>query len=145
MIVLDSDHVSALQHRDSPAAWRLAQELDASGEEMATTIVTVEEQLRGWLAAIHRSPNPLHQIEAYRRLARLFEFFASWTLLPLDEDAAEEFHRLRRAGVRIGSMDLKIACIAEIRDALLLSRNLADFRKVPGLRVQDWLSTGVKG
>jgi tRNA(fMet)-specific endonuclease VapC len=36
-------------------------------------------------------------------------------------------------------MDLKIAAICLAHDALLLTRNLVDFRRVPGLRVEDWL------
>ena len=36
------------------------------------------------------------------------------------------------------SMDLRIAAITIARDALLISKNLTDFRKVPGLRVEDW-------
>jgi tRNA(fMet)-specific endonuclease VapC len=36
-------------------------------------------------------------------------------------------------------MDLRIAAIALAHDALLLSRNLKDFRKVPGLCVDDWI------
>ena len=40
--------------------------------------------------------------------------------------------------MRVGTMDFRIAAIALAHDALLLSRNLTDFRKVPGLRVEDW-------
>jgi predicted nucleic acid-binding protein len=36
-------------------------------------------------------------------------------------------------------MDLKIASIALVHKALLPSANLSDFRKVPGLRVENWL------
>jgi tRNA(fMet)-specific endonuclease VapC len=46
---------------------------------------------------------------------------------------------LRNARVRIDTMDLKIASTALVRQALLLSANLRDFRKVPGLRVESWL------
>jgi tRNA(fMet)-specific endonuclease VapC len=38
-------------------------------------------------------------------------------------------------------MDLKIAAIVLAHDATLLSRNLSDFRKVPGLKVEDWTLT----
>ncbi len=60
-------------------------------------------------------------------------------ILAFDEDAATVFHRLKDAGIRIGTMDLKIASIALSHDALLLSRNLVHFEKVPGLRVENWL------
>jgi tRNA(fMet)-specific endonuclease VapC len=37
-------------------------------------------------------------------------------------------------------MDLKIATIALVHDALLLSANLRDFQQVPDLRVADWIN-----
>jgi tRNA(fMet)-specific endonuclease VapC len=52
--------------------------------------------------------------------------------------AAEQFQRLQLLRLRIGTMDMKIAAIALANDATLLTRNLADFGKVPGLRVEDW-------
>jgi tRNA(fMet)-specific endonuclease VapC len=59
--------------------------------------------------------------------------------LPFDDAAADRFEQLRRAGVRIGGMDLKIASIGLVHGALILSANLQDFQKVPGLRVENWL------
>lgn len=53
--------------------------------------------------------------------------------------AAEKFKELRRAGVRIGPNDLKIASLAITNDALLLTRNARDFSRVPGLRFENWL------
>jgi tRNA(fMet)-specific endonuclease VapC len=55
--------------------------------------------------------------------------------MDFDEPAAVAFQSLVRARVRIGTMDLKIAAVARSLNATLLSRNLKDFRKVPGLRV----------
>jgi tRNA(fMet)-specific endonuclease VapC len=37
-------------------------------------------------------------------------------------------------------MDLKIAAIAVVNQALLLSANRNDFEQVPGLRVESWLN-----
>jgi tRNA(fMet)-specific endonuclease VapC len=59
-------------------------------------------------------------------------------VLAFDDAAAAVFQRLRRTRLRIGTMDVKIAAIVRSREATLLSRNLADFRQVPGLRVEDW-------
>ena len=68
----------------------------------------------------------------------LLEDFATRPILDFDQDAAAEFERLIRLKVRIGTMDLRIAAITIAQDAVLLSKNLTDFRKVPGLRVEDW-------
>jgi tRNA(fMet)-specific endonuclease VapC len=63
----------------------------------------------------------------------------AWEIIRWGEPAADEFKRLRKLRVRIGTQDLKIASIAITSDALLLSANLRDFQRVPGLRVEDWL------
>ena len=64
MPALDANHLSELGY-GSPAGIRLRNRLLASEE--ATTIVCVEEQLRGWLAEIHRLSSPHRQIPAYER------------------------------------------------------------------------------
>ena len=101
--------------------------------------MNIEESLRGWLAEINRRRNVLDQIVPYDRLVKLIKFFACFPILGFDEQAAPEFSRLRKQKIRIGTMDLKIAAIALVNDALLLSANLRDFRQVPGLRVENWL------
>ncbi len=52
-----------------------------------------------------------------------------------DEGAAVKYRELSRSRLRIGTLDLKIAAIVFAHDAILLSRNLSDYRKVPGLKV----------
>jgi tRNA(fMet)-specific endonuclease VapC len=80
------------------------------------------------------------QVKAYQELVELHTFLSDWTIQPFDDSAADRFEQLRTSGVRIGSMDLKIASIALVHDALVLSANLQDFQKVPGLRVENWLA-----
>ena len=139
MLILDTDHLGEFDNASAAGA-RLNERLLASGEELAATIVSVEEQLRGWLAQIHRlHADPYAQIPAYARLRRRLEFYADWTVLPWDARSAELFSDLRRQSVRIGSMDLKIACIALTHDAILLTRNSSDFAQVPELRIENWL------
>ena len=49
MIILDTDHIFALQHRDAPKAFALQARLETLfPDEIATTAITVEEQMRGY-------------------------------------------------------------------------------------------------
>ena len=141
MIVLDTDHLGEFQKGTSSAAKHLKHRLDACGDTVATTIISLEEVMRGWLAAIHRQRDVRKQILSYERLARLLSVFSVWLVLPWDEQAVRHFETLRAAKLRIGTMDLKIASIALAHDAIVLSGNLRDFEQVPGLRVEDWLHT----
>lgn len=97
------------------------------------------KQLRGLLARIARVGDPHRQIEACASLRERVNFLAAFTLLPWDREAAHRFTRPRKQGIRIGSMDLKIACITIEHDATLLTQNTVDFAKVPGLRFENWL------
>lgn len=138
MVVLNTNHVSELTYRTA-AGLRLLQKLDAAGRDVAVSAVTVEESLRGWLAQIRRRTDPRSQIAAYQRLIRQVEVFASWLVLPWDDDGVDRFDSLKSLRQQVGTQDLKIACICLAHDATLLTRNLADFKPVPGLRVENWL------
>ena len=140
MILLDTDHLSALKYRSHPRAIRLWKRIHAQPPgTVATTVIGYEEQVRGWLAAISRFPQPARQVSAYLELAALARFFAQWIIVDFDEAAAARFEELRAAKMRVGSMDLKAACVALCHDALLLSANERDYKQVPGLRFENWL------
>jgi len=139
MILLDTDHLSLLQARNAPAAFALQARLEAfSPNDVVTTVITMEEQMRGWLSLIHRVTDAQRQVAYDERLLGLVAFFAEWEVLTFDQRAAVTFERLRQQRVRIGTMDLKIAAIALEHNALVLSGNLRDFQQVPGLDVEDW-------
>ena len=137
MYLLDTDNLSLLE-RDNADSLTLQMRLEqAAGEELATTIVNYEEQMRGWLARAAQANTPEQMLTAYARLQGHIETFAGIPILPFDAKAAAHFARLRQAHIRIGTMDLKIAAIALANNATLLTRNLADFNKVPGLKAED--------
>lgn len=139
MILLDTDHLSVFfderDARQGPLKMRMA----AADDEVACTIVSVEEVLRGWLAIIHRLRDAHRQIPSYTRLRRFLGAIGDWQIVPFEERAASQFAALRRQRIRIGTMDLKIASIAIVNDALLLTSNLRDFSFVSGLRCENWL------
>ena len=137
-VVLDTNHYSAILHRTSLVA-KLAERLAEADADAFTTIVTVQEVAQGWIAEINRRKPGREQLRAYDQFQNAIEDFASITVLRFDEQAGETFHRLQSQRLKVGTMDLKIAAICISHDALLLSRNLVDFQKVPGLRVENWL------
>jgi tRNA(fMet)-specific endonuclease VapC len=76
------------------------------------------------MAYISRAKSIDQQVEAYRRLRGHLENYRQVPILDYDRKSAARYEGLRRARIRIGSMDLKIAAIALASDATLLSRNL---------------------
>jgi tRNA(fMet)-specific endonuclease VapC len=140
MVILDTDHMSVLERRERPALGHLLNRLaDLSPSEVATTVISYEEQMRGWMAYLSRARSVTQQITAYSRLLAHLDNYRRIPVLGFDTAAATEFQRLRRR-LRIGTMDLKIAAIVLSRDATLLSRNLGDFNQIPDLHVEDWTS-----
>jgi tRNA(fMet)-specific endonuclease VapC len=107
-------------------------------EDSTVSIVSFEEQTRGWLAWIHRSRKPGEVLKGYHFLRELLHFYSGYTVLPFDPAALSEFQRLNALRVRIGTKDLRIAAVALVHRATVITRNLRDFRQVPGLAVEDW-------
>ena len=139
MHILDTDHLSILGRANSMESQRLRFRLAGlKTKERVTTIITFEEQMRGWLAHLARSRSLAQQVAAYRQLKDFLDRYLQVTVLEFDEAAADEFERLKQARVRIGTMDLKIAAIALSRGATVLTRNFKDFSQVPGLHIEDW-------
>ena len=139
MVILDTDHITEFDRAAGVGAL-LRGRLRQTDHEVATTIVSIEEQLRGWLALIKsRQSDPRRQIEGYTRLQSRLEFVEEWIVLPWNSAAADTFVGLRRQKLRLGTMDLKIASIVLPQNATLLTRNTGDFSKVRGLRIENWL------
>ena len=145
-VVLDTDHLSILLKKSQPGSDRLLARLDElAPDDIATTIVCFQEQVQGWLAYLNRAKTDAHVLRAYAELDALCRWFSKMNVLPFSAAALQCFHSLRKQCRRVGTLDLRIASVALTTDATLLSRNLRDFRQVPGLRVgnclPDWRCT----
>lgn len=140
MIILDTDTLGIIQRANGDAYEKLVNKLLAADDDVCVSIISFEEQMRGWLAFIAKGKTTIQQVNAYARLHALLDDFIRRPVLDFNEACAFEFHRLSALKLRVGTMDLRIAATALAHDALLLSRNLKDFRKVPALRVDDWTS-----
>ncbi|MEK6261156.1 MAG: type II toxin-antitoxin system VapC family toxin [Planctomycetota bacterium] len=139
MVILDTDVITLLNYASSndaaPVYRRLA---ELAEDEIAVCMVTFEEQMRGWLRVLAEARMDQELVRAYRKLRAVLEQFSRYQILDFDDASAGWFHDLRKQRLRLGTMDLRIAAVALAHDALLVSRNLVDFQKVPGLRVEDW-------
>ncbi len=81
MYILDTDHLSLLGRADSPETERLRFRLAGlKPEQRTTTIITIEEQMRGWMAHLARARSLAQQVEAYERLQEFLDRYLSSTL-----------------------------------------------------------------
>lgn len=133
--VLDTDHLSLHHRGHSQVRQRL---LALPIAQRVTTVITVEEQLRGRFAKIAQAKNVAGWVDAYRQFQQTLQDLMPLRLLPFDDAAAEEFLRLKATVKKVGTQDLKIAAIVLSVNGTLVTRNLSDFGRISGLRVEDW-------
>ncbi|MDQ2746932.1 MAG: type II toxin-antitoxin system VapC family toxin [Acidobacteriota bacterium] len=139
MIILDTDCLSLFDREKSLESSILRNNLaEFAPEDIFTTIITFEEQMRGWLTYLAKCKNIEEQIFAYQRLNQFLNNFRKIAVVQFDQKAAAAFREFKSQKIRVGTMDLKIAAIAVSQSAILVSRNLSDFLQIPNLTVQDW-------
>lgn len=130
MFVLDTNHLRELSFK-TVLGRRLEDRILSAKDAVVTTIVCAEEMQRGWLARISTASKAVEAEEAYVRFSESIHFLASFVLLPWDVQADEQLQSFRKAGVRIGAMDLKIACITLEHEAVPLPATAPTSKKFP--------------
>ena len=138
MLILDTNTISILERRGVEAGRLLARLASVPSSDIYVTIISYEEQIRGWTAAIAATRNTSAQVLQYARLLTQLENYCNLSILPFDSDAALRYDTLRRQHRRISSPDLKIAAITLINEATLITQNERDFQNIPDLKVEDW-------
>ena len=86
MLILDTNHLTIIQRATEPAYTTLRMRLrQDTSREICTTIVNVEEQMRGWLTVLAQSRDVHQEVAAYRRLHALLTFFGTLALLDFEQ------------------------------------------------------------
>ena len=136
MILLDTDTLTLLTLGHP----KVQQRLDAAEEDIAITIVTRIEVLRGRFDFVLKAADGAQLQVAQQRLDESEARLAEVVVVAFDAIAAREFDRLRenKAVRKIGRADLLIASIALAQQATLVTRNVRHFRTIPGLHVVYW-------
>ena len=135
--IFDTDHVSLSQRFHPNIIYRSGLIPPVS---LYTTVITVEEQMQGWLKAIRQaSPKPQSAklTWAYDGLKDAVGYFNVSNVLSFSSEAQARFIHLRKT-TQVGSQDLKIASIVLEHRGILVTRNRRDFERVPDLRIEDW-------
>jgi tRNA(fMet)-specific endonuclease VapC len=135
--ILDSDILSLLFHDHPKVVERHRRETD----EVATTIVSRIQILQGRFAMLLKAADGAALLRAQRWLdLTVSDLAAIPNVLTIDDRVASEFDRLlqNKKLKKIGRADLLIAAFAMANRAVLVTRNLKDFRQVPGLQIENW-------
>jgi tRNA(fMet)-specific endonuclease VapC len=132
---LDTDTLSLWQHGHPVVSQRVAARRP---DELSVTVITVQEQLDGWHARLPRARTPKRIADLYRRLADTVRFLSRLAILDYTEAAVQRFEQLRPQCPKVGRMDLRIAATALEHGVIVVTRNLTDFRRIPGLQTEDW-------
>jgi tRNA(fMet)-specific endonuclease VapC len=135
LFVLDTDTLTLLQKNHPNVVQHVAAHRSA---DVMITVISVEEQLSGWYALVRQAKKKDALARAYQHLANTTTFLSQMTILLLTEAAIDRYLQLRKLKLKTGAHDLRIAAIALESGAVVVTRNLRDFRRVPNLTVEDW-------
>lgn len=129
--LLDSNTMSDLiRHPGGKVARRFA----VVGEPVVCTSIVVACELR--FGAAKKGSSELS--------IRIDQLLASFNVLPLDREADRYYAEIRthlsRKGQLIGSNDLLIAAHTLALDLILVTDNVDEFARVPGLSIENWLA-----
>ncbi len=128
--LFDTDHLTLLERGHAPVVRRfVSQPVDS----VALSPITVEEALRGRLAHLSRK----HDVGAYALLVGTVELLNQLPIAPYYNRCEQRYQQLR-AGLRVGSQDLRIAAVALVNTLILVTRNQQDFAKVSEIQTDDW-------
>jgi len=138
MYLLNTDHISLFQRNHPQVTARI---LATASNELATTIVTYEEQMWGRLNRIRQAKQDEAIVRAYHNLQQTLTFFQKIGIVGMDIQAQGIFRELKSQKIRVGTQDLRIAAIALKYQAVLVTRNKRDFARVPSLILEDWTNS----
>ncbi len=139
--IFDTDHLSFIQRNGKEGKQILKKLATLDNPEVAVTIITYEEQVRGRLLFISKAKTVEQQILAYQGLEQLIIDYQSIVLIPFNQVAMLEYQRLRKLYPRLGKMELKIAAITLTNKGIFLTRNSTDFQQIDEFKIEDWSVT----
>lgn len=135
LYILDTDTLQLFQE-GHPAVIRHVGGQPA--DELAITVITVDEQLSGWYAQLRQAKTAEKLAWAYGHLAHTIRHLKLLEITDFDESAIRRYEQLKKLKLNVRKMDLRIAATVLESGGTLVTRNVRDFKLVPGLAFVDW-------
>jgi tRNA(fMet)-specific endonuclease VapC len=135
MFLFDTDIFTLFVHGHTKVNARADRE-----PAFAVSIVTRIEILRGRIDFVLKASSRAELLKAQSLLDEWENRLAGVRIVAISEPVAIEFERLRaiKSLKKIGRGDLLIASVTLAHQATLITRNVKDFKLVPGLRYENW-------
>lgn len=132
--ILDSDTLSLFQRKHPTVTASIVAHQSAT----AISAISVEEQFGGWFARLRQSRSNEEYAAVSGYLSAAIEMLARFRVVTMTVPALDRFEQLKKSKLNVAGNDLRIAAIALESGATVVTRNLRDFGRVPGLMVVDW-------
>lgn len=133
--LLDSSTITLLEYSDNKVIEAAEQH---KNDGVVVSTVTVEEALGGWYTCIRQAKTFHDQARASQSMAQTMMLLNKFPIIAVTESSLRHAESLVKAKLNIGRMDLKIAALALELDVTVVTNNIRDFSRVPGLKVEDW-------
>ncbi len=121
--------IYAMKNRPEKALRRIKEELDSGVCISSITLAELEYGMK-------HSSNPAKNEQA------LLRFLVPFSVLPFGPAAASEYGEIRAylqgQGTPIGPLDMLIAGHARAESMTLVTNNVREFERVPGLKLENW-------
>jgi tRNA(fMet)-specific endonuclease VapC len=112
--------------------------LQSPPQDLWISIVGVEEALQGALSLIHGDRLTRRVIERYAFLERIYEDLQKFRIAAYDAAADAVYRSLPSGSPPIGVNDRRAGATAIARRFIVVTRNVRDFSRIPGVQFEDW-------
>jgi tRNA(fMet)-specific endonuclease VapC len=133
--LLDTDTFSLYLRQNPAIVQAIARHLS---DDLAVTIITVEEVWSGWAAVINKARTAEQLASAYDRLTDTLNELRNWPVVPFPVGAVQRYAALKKLKLNVRANDMKIASIAIETGSVVVTHNTRDYSRIPGVRTEDW-------
>ncbi len=107
--------------------------VEHANKDVCISVITLAELQHG----VFKSDRIEKNAENLEKLMRII------SVLPFENSCAKEYGKicahLQKSGTPIGIMDMLIAAHAKALDYTLVTNNVREFERVPGLKIENWI------